>query len=175
MRLLILPLFAFFLGSCSILVGHVKPVEEKAVNGSAGAAILEPLGWKKVDLRAGSDADSDSPDAAWQSGKTSAVISLSSACRSSSNKLRGVGEVTDFLLSQWDSLTILSRKDLLFRGFPAQETTAIGTYLGNERKIRTFVLRTPGCTYDLVFLGPVPSFDQELSAFLGFRDSVEFQ
>ncbi|NDG85286.1 MAG: hypothetical protein EBX52_09670 [Proteobacteria bacterium] len=163
-----------FLASCSILVGQVKPVDEKSVNSSTEKPVLEGLGWKSLDLISSSTSASDIPDAAWQSPKTGAVISLNSVCRSGRSS-RGIREVTDSLLTQWDSLIIQSQKDLRFKGLPGYETTALGRYVGQERRFQTLVFKSPACIYDVVYLSPVETFDQELSAFLRFRDSLNIK
>jgi hypothetical protein len=163
--------FAVFLSSCSILVGQVKPVEEKSVNSSSGKPVLETLGWKKLELSSATGTASDVPDAAWQSPKTDAVISLNSVCRRGREN-RGVREVTDALLTQWDSLVIQNQKDLQFKGMPGYETTALGKYLGRERKFQTLIVKSPTCIYDLIYLSPSDSFDQDLTAFLQFRDNL---
>ena len=164
---------AVILSSCSVLVGQVKPVEEKSVNSSSASPkpILETLGWKRLELSSATGNSSDVPDAAWQSPKTDAVISLNSVCRRGREN-RGVREVTDGLLTQWDALIIQSQKDLQFKGLPGYETTALGKYLGNERKFQTLIVKSPTCIYDLIYLSPVDSFEQDLSAFLQFRDNL---
>jgi len=164
-----------FLASCSVLVGQVKPVDEKSVNSSTEKPVLEALGWKRLDLVASSTSASDVPDAAWQSPKTSAVISLNSVCRSGGKSSRGIREVTDSLLTQWDGLVIQSQKDLRFKGLPGYETTALGKYAGRERRFQTLVVKSPTCIYDVVYLSGIETFEQELSAFLRFRDSLNIK
>jgi hypothetical protein len=162
---------AVFLSSCSVLVGQVKPVEEKSVNSTSGKPVLETLGWKRLELASATGTTSDIPDAAWQSPKTAAVISLNSVCRGGRDN-RGVREVTDSLLTQWDSLVIQEQKDLKFKGLPGYETTALGKYIGRERKFQTLIVKSPTCIYDVIYLSPVDSFEQDLSAFLQFRDNL---
>ena len=80
--------------------------------------------------------------------------------------------MTDALLTQWDSLVIQNQKDLQFKGMPGYETTALGKYLGRERKFQTLIVKSPTCIYDLIYLSPSDSFDQDLTAFLQFRDNL---
>ena len=174
MKSFYLGIFAILAVSCSILVGQVKPVEEKSVNSSSGKSVLETLGWKKLDLLSASGSTSDIPDAAFQSPKTSAVISLNSVC-STGRMRRNAREVTDSLLTQWDSLIIQSQKDLRMKGLGAYETTALGKYAGNERKFQTLVVKSPSCIYDLIYVSPLESFEQDLSAFQQFRDSLNLK
>jgi hypothetical protein len=168
-------LFALMLTSCSVLVGQVKPVEEKSANSPTGRNVLERLGWKQLDLSAESDAKddgSDSPDAAWQSPKSSAVISLNSVCRRGRGRGRDLKQVTEVLLSQWDNLKKEGERPLTVGGYPAYETVASGDYLTSHRKFEILVVKSPTCIYDLIFVSPIETFDQEVSVFQEFRDSL---
>jgi hypothetical protein len=55
------------------------------------------------------------------------------------------------------------------------ETIAIGSYLGQERKIKSMVVQSSACIYDLIYLSPVETFDQEVSVFDGFRDNLNLK
>ncbi len=161
--------------SCSVLVGQVKPVEEKSANSSTGSGVLERRGWKQLDLTAESDGKSDapdSPDAVWQSPKTSAVISLNSVCRKDKRQSSDPKQVTGVLLSQWDNLQPEQERALTVGGLPAHETIASGDYLSSHRKFAILVVKSPACTYDMIFVSPPETFEQELSVFQEFRDSL---
>ena len=105
--LLILQL-TLFLNGCSVLVGQVKPVDEKAadeafVNKVPDLTALDP-NWKKIVLAATFSTSEDTPDAAWQSQKTAAVISINSACSQLHDEHSSIEFVTSSLLSQWRRL-----------------------------------------------------------------------
>jgi hypothetical protein len=173
--LLIFPL-TFFLNGCSVLVGQVKPVDEKAseeaiINKVPDLASIDP-DWKKIVLAATFSTSEDTPDAAWQSQKTAAVISINSACSQLNDERSSVAYVTTSLLSQWRHLKIIHQADTKLSGYPALETTAEGYYLNRTRKFQTVAVKTTTCVYDLIYLSPVNSFDQELSAFQKFRDNL---
>jgi hypothetical protein len=178
MKSLSLTLFTLTLASCSVLVGQVKPVEEKSANSSTGRSVLERHGWKQLNLSAESDTGSgandtsDSPDAAWQSARSTAVISLNSVCRKDKGRGRDLKQVTGVLLSQWDNLKVDSERPLTVGGLPAYETIATGDYLSSHRKFQILVVKSPSCIYDLIFVGPLETFDQEVSVFQEFRDSL---
>ncbi len=162
----------FFLNGCSILVGQVKPVEEKSVNSQTKNKLLNHPDWKQLEIQSSVKSSTDIPDAAWQSQKTAAVISLNSVCRRNIDRSDDLKNVTRILLSQWDHLKILSERSLQLSGFPAYETVARGKYLDRDRKFKVIVVKSPSCVYDLVFLSPLESFNEELSVFQQFYDNL---
>ncbi len=175
MKSLSLTLLALTLASCSVLVGQVKPVEEKSANSSTGRGALERHGWKQINLSAESDSTadaSDAPDAAWQSPKSTAVISLNSVCRKTQGRGRDLKQITEVLLSQWDNLKLEAERSLTVGGYPAYETIASGDFGSSHRKFETLVVKSPTCVYDLIFVSPPETFDQEVSVFQEFRDSL---
>ena len=165
----------FFLNACSVLVGQVKPVDEKAKKLPFREVSLIDPNWHKLEITSQNQNAEDSPDAAWQSTLTAAVISLNSACRQSFDESSDLKEVTQSLLSQWRGLKIESEQATTLSGFPAWETKARGMYLKSERKFETVVVKTPTCVYDLIYLSPVKTFDQELSVFSQFRDNLNLK
>jgi hypothetical protein len=173
--LLIFPA-TFFLNGCSVLVGHVKPDDEKAADRSVMNKVpdltLIDANWKKIVLAATFTTSEDTPDSAWQSQKTAAVISINSACSQLNDERSSIQYVTSSLLSQWRQLKILHQEDTKLSGYPALETTAEGYYLNRTRKFQTVAVKTPSCVYDLIYLSPVNTFDQELSSFQKFRDNL---
>ena len=164
-----------FLNACSVLVGQVKPVEEKAPLPSAEKIIFPAANWKKLDIPSGTQSNEDIPDAAWQSGRTAAVVSLNSVCRQDFDEDGDIKRVTKMLLSQWDSLKVDSERSLTISGFQALETTGSGSYLDRSRRFQTVVVKSPTCVYDLVYLSPVETFPQELSVFQKFRDNLNLK
>jgi hypothetical protein len=170
----LIPLLAIFC-SCSVLVGQVKPLEEKSVNQPTPAQSLDALGWKKISTHDPRDRSSELPDETWQSPSTSAVISMNSVCRKSAGVSHDLKSVTRVLLSQWDNLKIQDQSPTTLRDFPAMRTTARGRSLGLERRFQIIVVKTPTCVYDLIFLSPVETFDHELSVFERFRDNLDLK
>jgi hypothetical protein len=164
-----------FLNGCSVLVGQVKPVEEKAAKVPFTDVTVIAPNWKRLEIPGRTKNADDIPDAAWQSSKTAAVISLNSACRQTPDDSADLKEVTRVLLSQWDRLTILTEEEKTLSGFPALETEAEGKYLGRDRKFKTTVVKTSTCVYDIVYLSPVKTFTEELSVFERFRDSLNLK
>ena len=163
------------LNGCSILVGQVKPVEEKATLNTPKKELLQDPNWKKLQIKSGTKSNEDIPDAAWQSLETAAVISLNSVCRQSIDEDGDIKEVSRLLMSQWDNLKIENEQDRVVSGFRAFETTAHGVYLNQNRKFQTVVVKSPTCVYDLVFLSPPKTFDQEITVFRKFRDNLSLK
>jgi hypothetical protein len=162
----------FLLSGCSVLLGQVKPVEEKSVNSSPKNSAWSHPDWKKLEISTNADSNGDLPDSAWQSSKTAAVISLNSVCRKEKSEGKDLKAVTRVLLSQWDHLKILGESSEVVSGLPAFSTVATGHYLGRERKFKVLVVKTPTCVFDLVFLSPVKTFDQDISIFQQFHDNL---
>ena len=168
-------IIVIFLNGCSVLVGQVRPVDQKAPPIPFKDIALIAPSWKALEIPLRSKNSEDIPDAAWQSGKTAAVISLNSACRQTPDEHLDLKEVTRGLISQWDNLTINHEEPKILSGFPAWETGATGKYLKRDRKFETVVVKTPRCVYDLVYLSPVESFTEELSVFEQFCDSLNLK
>ena len=167
-------------GVSKLLVGQVEPVDRKSSTIQITALeTIEPH-WKRVEINEGSSNAlnaNDMPDRAWQSTKTASVISLNSACRQSTDEAQGFSEmapkdITADLLSPWRELEHKTEREFVLSGFPAYETTAEGIYFNRKRKFQTVVVKTPSCVYDLIFLSPIKSFNQDLVTFQKFRDKL---
>ncbi len=161
-----------FLNACSVLVGQVKPVDEKSKKVPIRDVSLIDPNWHQLEITSQNPNPEDIPDVAWQSSLTAAVISLNSACRQKTDEGGDLKKVTQTLLSQWSALDIESERSLVLSGFPAYETRAQGMYLKSKRKFETVVVKTPTCVYDLIYLSPVKTFEQDLSVFHQFRDNL---
>lgn len=158
---------------CSILVGTVRPLEEKAVNSPTSGMPDSTSDWKRLEIESSAQSHTDIPDAAWKSPDTSAVISINSVCdRSKKRNRESLKSVTQTLLSQWDRLHVLSETPHTLSGFPALSTVAEGMYSGEARKFKITIVKSPSCIYDLVLVGPTGSFERDLSVFQSFHDNL---
>lgn len=165
-----------FPSACSVLVGQVKPLEEKAANVPSRGTPDELPDWVRLEIKSSAQSHTDIPDAAWQSRKSSAVISLNSVCSKQSRKGKdNLRSVTRSLLTQWDQLKIHSEKERSLSSFPALTTTATGRYLGQDRKFQLLIVKSPTCIYDLVYLAPQETYEQELSVFQRFHDNLSLK
>jgi hypothetical protein len=166
---------ALILNSCSVLVGQIKPVEEKAPpTPMVGVEELDPT-WKRLQLETSSPEAGDIPDASWQSKKTASVIAINSACRQNVDDEGDLKTITDNLLSSWRSLKIENQQEVILSGQTGLETTAQGFYLNRTRKFQIVVVKTSRCVYDLLYLAPPISFKEELSLFQKFRDNLNLK
>lgn len=162
--------------SCSVLVGQIKPVEEKAPTPSAMIPVHElDSQWRPVQMESHSEAHDDIPDATWQSRKTAAVISLNSACRQNVDNEGDLKTITTNLLSAWRSLKIESQKEIIVSHHTGLETTAMGFYLNRTRRFQVVVVKTSSCVYDLLYLSPPVSFKEDLPLFQKFRDNLNLK
>jgi hypothetical protein len=169
-KLFFLPMGVFFFlvtgcATSTVLVGEVKPVD---AHSSTHIPDLHEINsdWIKI------ESSEESLDGAWQSNKTSAIISINSACRDRKKNDAELREVIDSLLSPWRSLKILSEKKLTTAGQPSIEITGEGYFLKSNRKFKTIVVQSDRCIYDLNYLSPLKTFERELSVFDRFRDSL---
>jgi hypothetical protein len=168
------------LNGCSVLIGNVKPVEEKAAIGTVTGPPLDDSHWKKINLKAssataGTGEGDDVPDVAYQSTKTASVIALNSACRRLADDESDAKTVTESILSSWRDMKNVDEANTLTSGFPSLQTTAQGIYLNRRRKFQLVVVKSPKCVYDLIYLSPVTTFDEELADFQRFRDTLKLK
>ena len=169
-------ILAMWSPGCSILVGTVRPMEEKAVNSPTKGTPDITAGWKKLVNESTAQSHTDIPDAAWKSPLTSSVISLNSVCdRSMKRNRESLKSVTQTLLSQWDRLKILGETQHSLSGFPALSTLAEGMYAGEARKFKITIVKSPSCIYDLVLVAPPVSFERDLSVFQSFHDNLSLK
>lgn len=165
----------FFLNGCSVLVGQVKPVEQKAASTPMKRVDeLDPT-WKVLSIEATSPNADDIPDISWQSSKTASVISINSACRQNVDDEGDLKSITQNLLSSWRNLKIEKQTEVILSNRTGLETTAQGFYLNKTRKFQVVVIKTDNCVYDLLYLSPPPTFNQELSLFQKFRDNLSLK
>src|SRR5689334_22833806 len=75
---------AMVFSSCSVLVGNVKPVDEKSENYGVADLSKENADWVRVEgekSAKSAETNTEVADVAFQSKQTASIISLNSACR----------------------------------------------------------------------------------------------
>lgn len=168
-----------FIGGCSILIGEVKPVDQKANEPKLIEIQQLDPSWKKLQVKPESGAvgseNEDIPDAAWQSTKTAAVISMNSACRQTSDAEPDIRSIIETITSGWDNLKILNQVDVRVSNFPGIETTAEGMYTDRRRRFQLLVVKSPSCVYDIIYLSPIETFSQDLELFQRFRATLKLK
>jgi hypothetical protein len=169
---------------CGILIGNTPAVDRKSDSYGIAELDKETPDWQKLDPKqagAGTDSSDSSTtatevsDVAYQSKKTSAVISLNSACRPSNAKPENksveadLRELTDVLLLGANNVTLRDERSATVQNTPALQTTFRGSMNHEEVMIRTIVLRRNTCIYDLVFVARPDTFainEQEFTHFV---------
>jgi hypothetical protein len=183
---------------CGLLLGNVKPVDEKSEDyGVLDLSRTKPDEWTKLDPSDLSDSEpgesdkssTEVSDTVFQSRKTAATISLNSACRPRSElqsaqaeadsaekgRAAGLRKVTNLLLLGLSDVTLRNESELKLQGRPALQTTIRGKLNGEDVMLRTVVTRKEGCTYDLVYLAPPEHFGAHLEDFSQFVASLRLK
>jgi hypothetical protein len=191
-----LPFFCLSLAAlssgCGLLIGNVKPVEEKSDQyGIADLAKENPQVWARLtDTQQGADAkdpeatSTEVPDVAFQSARSAAVISINSSCRPpesalSSNEPRDPSEDLKALANQLtygiSQISQRTERNLTLQGAPALQTTLQGKMNRNDIALRTVVLRKNGCVYDLLYMAPPARFKDNEADFDHFVASLRLK
>lgn len=192
---IVLMLAALDSSGCGLLIGNVKPVDEKSDQyGVADLSKDQPQVWKRLtDAQQGADAQdpevtaTEVPDVAFQSIKTAAVISINSSCRASTagddaeydaskdpgqkqdDELRALAHQLTFGISD---VSRRSERKLTVQGSPALQTQLQGKLRGNPIAIRTIVFKRGDCVYDLLYMAPPKHFAENERDFDHFVASL---
>jgi hypothetical protein len=180
--------FAFLSGGCGLLIGNVKPVEEKSDH--YGVMDLAKPEWKKLDpLAAGSGEESRDPettkteiaDAAFQSQKSAAIISINSSCRPAlagqasddpEEARAELRKLSYLLLLGISDFSERTERNLTIQSVPALETTVQGKMSGAPIRLRTVVLKRATCVYDLMYMAEPSRFAASEKDFSDFVASL---
>jgi hypothetical protein len=160
-----------FSSGCSVLIGQVKPVDEKAkIRFWKDIPTIDP----RFQLIPKTGEPGGSSDAAWQSQALESVISINSSCRSQAFP-QEIEEVSETLLAQWTKVSGLEQRQTSHSGFSAHVSTGKGTYLGQERKFENWVIQSPKCIYDVVLIAAPKGYESALKTFRSFKDTLNLQ
>ena len=175
------------LSSCSTLVGNVKPVDEKSTDyGVLDLSKENPTLWKRLDdaqLRP-KDAQigknrqafsSEITDMAYQSTKTSAIISLNSSCREGRDTITDLAPYLRELLLGITDVSEKTESAQQVSGSDALEETVAGKMAGSQTKIRALVLSKQGCVYDLMYISRPDRFTEHENDFNRFVSSLRLR
>ena len=174
---------ALFQTGCGVLIGNIKPVEEKSESYGIADLSKEGTGWVKLDPAAEVNASktpevtpTEVSDVAYQSKKTASIISLDSACRqSSANSDHNLQTFTNQLLLGISNIAQRDETAVIVQNTPALETTVTGRVNADPVKLRTVVLRRGHCVYDLVFVARPNTFSEEETDFSHFVASLKLK
>lgn len=171
--------------SCSVVVGNIKPVDQKSEN--YGVMDLSQINrdWNKLDpVQAAAEegprerevSSTEVSDVAYQSKSTASIISLDSACRES-NGLEGqdLQTLTNLLFLGMTDMTHREERGIEIQKTPALETTIQGKLNGEPMRFRTIVLRRDRCVYDLVYMARPKFFPRHEEDFARFVASLKLK
>jgi hypothetical protein len=182
--------FVPFVTGCGLLLGSVKPVEEKSDNYRVLDLNRQDPDWNKLsngerDLGTGSENapvtkdqnQNSSADLAYQSKRTSSIVSLNSACRESREDAKPEE------LEEFSKLLFLGMTDIVHReeraarvaDLPALETTVEGRLNGEPMKLKAIVLRKEDCIYDLMYVARPDRFPEHVEDFTRFVSSLKLK
>lgn len=169
--------FLFFQSSCGLLIGNIKPVEEKSGNYRVMDLSQKNSDWVRLKRSTSSGSDqTDYEDIAYQSKKSASIISLNSACRSTIEaENKGLEEYTHLLLLGITEPTQKEEKNLTLHGLPALQTTVEAVLNKKRVKIRTLVLQKKDCVYDLMYIARPDRFSENETTFIQFVDSLKLK
>ncbi len=159
------------LTGCSVLIGQVKPVEEKSkAHYWKDASLIDP----RFQLIPQTVEAGGASDAAWQSKPLEAVISVNSSCRAQAFPTE-IEEVSQSLLAQWSAVKDLTQRHTSQAGFSAHVSSGRGVYLDQERKFENWVIKSPSCIYDIVLISSIEGHESALKTFLTFKDTLNLR
>jgi hypothetical protein len=184
-----LALSALFFSGCSVVVGNVKPLDEKStVYGVMDLSSKDP-DWKKLDptktaaqsesVKVQDVSPTEVSDVAYQSQSTASIISLDSACREINTAKpypeRDLKTLTDLLLLGITDVTYRAERGLEVQNTPGLETTIVGKLNNEPMELRTVVLKRQNCVYDLVYMARPRYFEKQLPDFSHFVASLRLR
>lgn len=163
-----------WIGGCGVFLGNVKPVAEKSE--SYAVMDLSELSrkWKKLENEEA--VSGDVSDLAYQSDETGSIISLNSACREGlTNQNDDLKEFTHQLLLGISDIHERRQENVRLEGKSALRTTLEGRLQGEAVKLRTYVMKSDECLYDLMYIARPETFEVEESTFVRFVDSLRLK
>ncbi len=173
-------------GGCSslgLLVGNEDPVSKKANQYKyLDLAKTDGSNWKKLNPKQVTNRTNDHvpeneiSDVVFQSKKTASIISLNSSCRNNrTNREKTLSELTNLLLLGIDQIKERNERTFKVGQIQALQTTVLGQMDQMPRKLRTVVLKTTGCIYDLMYFASPKNFHAESADFDRFVASIKIE
>lgn len=170
--LFIASLLAGLFTGCAV-VGQVRPVEEKSQSYGVLELNKENPEWLKLDQSRADSADdmtgTEVPDAAYQSKKSGAIISINSACRAGLEQDKDLQNLTNLLFLGVSDIKTRTEQGITIETTPALQTTLHGTLNGEEMMFRTVVMKRGVCVYDMIYMASpqfFPDHEQEFAHFV---------
>lgn len=180
-RPFLLSIFLFSSLGCSLLLGNIKPVEEKAKNYQILDISKNNADWVRLDSkliessknktnRHSEAPESGGADITYQSSRSGSIISIDSACRSNSMKPQEVnlGQLTNQLLLGISNLRNKKEENLTIENETALQTTIEGEIEHQLMNLKTVVLKKNNCIYDFMYIARPENFKENEKDFSQF-------
>jgi len=182
-RSILIPLIILFSSGCGILLGNVRPEDEKSASyGVTDLAKEAPTVWRKLDAASEgvNPKDTDATqtevaDVAYQNKKSSAIISLNSVCRTQPDEKNNLKEDAKLLFLGISEVTLREEMSTELQGAPALETTLQGKLNHEPVKLRAVVTRRKTCLYDLLYVSRPERFPENEADFGRFVSSLRLK
>lgn len=167
--LFLVPLLLASGPGCGLLIGNIKPVDERSDHYGVAALDKEnPKVWSKLTpaQEGASSLDPETttteiPDVAFQSAQTAAVVSINSSCRPSTETESPQSDLRVLANQLTYGITDISHRaerNLTVQSLPALETQLQGRMNGNDISLKAIVLKKNTCIYDLLYMAPPAHF-----------------
>lgn len=169
--------FLIFQNACGLLVGNVKPVEEKAEGYRILDLSKENPDWTRIESPKEENSNTnENSDITYQSHKTSSIISLNTACRKNPpSQSQDLHEFTKLLLLGISDISLKTEKNISLQETPALETTLEGKMNDEPMKLRTIVLKKRDCIYDLMYISRPQAFLSQEGDFSRFAAELRLK
>lgn len=165
---------------CSVLIGNVRPVDQKSTQYGILDLSKNSSDWKRMGVEEikedGSAPESGISDQSFQSKKTGATISINSTCKSySTENTRNLKTLTRELLLGISDIEYQKEESIDIPGGEALQTTVQGQINQEKVMIRTVVVLKNNCVYDLMYVSRPGKFKESEEDFSRFVSSLRIR
>jgi hypothetical protein len=181
LQIVLCPILFLPLIGCGVLLGEVKPVEERTTHYSYTDPSSLDRDWEhirqapKSHLNAQS-VNHESSDAAFQSKSTGSIISTNSVCRQNhSAPLTSLKDYATELFIGFDTVENSRDVPIEIDGIQGLETIADTSNAGQATKVRSVVLQKGSCLFDFIYLSAPASYDTHNQQFETFLKSIKMR
>lgn len=184
MTALLTALTALSFSGCGLLIGNIRPVDQKSDQYGVTDLSKEPSSvWTRlapaesgVDARDPEATATEVSDVAYQAKTSPSIVALNSACRPSvESQDKSLQELTRELLLGISEVAQRVERELTIQASPALETTLQGKMNDKAIAVRTVVLRRGSCVYDLLYMAPPTQFADHERDFSRFVASLRLK
>jgi hypothetical protein len=171
------------ISGCSLIIGNVKPLEEKS--DAYGIMDLSKVNsdWVRLDPKVTQDTSTSAPpesgisDVVYQSTSSASIISINSACKTAP-KGAGRDRLEDLSRELFLGISDIKQQEtskLVVDENPAFQTTLRGKLNQEEMMLRTIVLKHSTCIYDLMYISRPERFKDHEKDFTDFVNSLRLK